>query len=198
MEYAVLIVIGLVVFYLIGNSGKSTQTKQSTSLKDYVQPKTKYSLIEAREIVESFANEYGFNEIDIISERFQGLLYECRNEYKKEIKNIEKQIASTEAYWDKTISKIEEEILKKNFDSEEEKQDAREEANEEIKEIQNDCKDEVKVFEKQIKWYVKESEKLLDDCSTLLKKYISYLKSNESIPSLDELDLPKELPDSYY
>ena len=104
--------------------------------------------------------------------------------YSKEIKDIEKEILSTKEHWDKAINKIEDEFSKQDFDSEEEEKIAREDVNEEINLIQNDCKDEVKVFEKQIKWFKKESDKLFDDCSPFLKKYLSYLKSNESRPPL--------------
>ena len=198
MEYIVYIIIGIVVLYFIGSFGKSTSTKRTVAIKDYVQPKTKYSLQESREIIEVFSKDFGFNEIETISEEFQGLLYECKKMYSKEIKDIEKEILSTKEHWDKAINKIEDEFSKQDFDSEEEEEIAREDANEEINLIQNDCKDEVKVFEKQIKWFEKESDKLFDDCSPFLKKYLSYLKSNESTPPLYELNLPKELPDSYY
>ena len=115
MEYVVFIIIVLVIFYFIGNSGSSTSTKKTIAIKNYVQPKTKYSLQEAREIIEIFAKDLGFSEKETISESFQGILYECRNEYKKEIKDIEKEISSTKVHWDKTIRKIEDELLKQDL-----------------------------------------------------------------------------------
>ena len=45
------------------SSGKSTSTKRTVTIKDYVQPKTKYSLQESREIIEVFSKDFGFNEI---------------------------------------------------------------------------------------------------------------------------------------
>tara|TARA_B110000879_G_scaffold201736_1_gene277186 strand:+ start:466 stop:918 length:453 start_codon:yes stop_codon:yes gene_type:complete len=59
--------------------------------------------------------------------------------------------------------------------------------------------DEIKEDIKSYKWFTREITKLENDMKAIMKKYMSYTKSEKGHypKQLWELDLPKELPDSY-
>ena len=68
-----------------------------------------------------------------------------------------------------------------------------------MKFIKEELASEIKTLEKQKSWYQKEIDKLSEDCTPVMRKVMSFMKREEHIAtSMLDVDLPKELPDSYH
>lgn len=178
MEWIVYFIIAVVILSIIG-SFTSGPSNQNVSMKDYIEPKTKHSPFRAKDIIEHYALDLGFRKEQTAGAYFLEIIKEVIEHYENEIKSIDKEIKSTSEHYKKQM----------NEDIDEE----------EMKFIKEELASEIKTLEKQKSWYQKEIDKLSEDCTPVMRKVMSFMKREEHIAtSMLDVDLPKELPDSYH
>jgi hypothetical protein len=183
MEIFFYIFIALVIFYILGSFGgnkKKSPSSSSRALKNWLDNEKKYNdMQECVDIIGNYLYQNNSKNYEEAAESFPSFIDSLINHYKKEKKEYTKSLVSTQKWFDTEIAKDVDEDDMKELKEEKELQDKRD--------------------NKIIGWYEREIEKINTDLKPIMKKYMSFsLKEDLSPNQLWDIDLPKELPDSYF
>ena len=181
MEYIFYLFIALVVLYFIGSLGGKGSNKKSSSLSigNFIDNSKQYAdMQECVNTIGNFLYQNGNKNYEKAAESFPDFIEKLIKAYKKEKKDWSKELASTEKW-------LEDELL--GLDDEEDKRDTKE-----------DTKPDINGQKKIVGWYDREIEKVKKDMKPIMKKYMTHCLKEGEVSELWDLDLPKELPDSYH
>lgn len=183
MDILLYILIALFFLYFIGSLGGTSKTSKNSSakaIKNWIDNEKKYNdMQECVDIIGNYLYQNNSKNYEEAAESFPSFIDSLVNHYKDERKDYIKSLASTKEWYDKEMAK--------DIDDEDRK------------EIEDEKKMQDKQDNKIINWYDKEIDKIKSDMKPVMKKYMAYsLKEGLYPNSLWEIDLPKELPDSYF
>ena len=178
------ILISLFILYFIGGLGGTSKTSKNSSskaIKNWIDNEKKYNdMQECVDIIGNYLYQNNSKNYEEAAESFPSFIDSLVNHYKDERKDYIKSLASTKDWYKKEMAK--------DIDDEDRK------------EIEDEKKMQDKQNNKIINWYDKEIDKIKSDMKPVMKKYMAYALTEEGLypNSMWEIDLPKELPDSYF
>ena len=182
MEWVIYIIMGFGILYFIGSfGGKSSSQKKSSSksLGSFIDNSKEYSDIqECVNVIGNYLYQNNFKDYEDASESFPDFIEKLIKEYKHGKKIHTQSLTSTEKWYEEEIAKCEDDEEKNLIREERKLQD--------------------KQDNKIIAWHDREIEKVRKDMKPIMKKYMSETIKHTHPRAPHELDLPKELPDSYY
>lgn len=183
MDILVFILIGLFILYFIGGffgTLKTSKNNSSKTIKNWIDNEKKYyDMQECVNVIGNYLYQNNYKNYEEAAESFPKFVDSLIQHYKKEKKTYIKSLVKTKEWFESEMAKDIE--------------------NDERKELEDEKKMQDKQDNKIIIWYEKEIEKIRSDMKPVMKKYMVYsLKKGLYPTNLWEIDLPKELPDSYF
>lgn len=202
MEWIIGVVIVYFIFYFMSRGESKAAVRErakAVAVKDFIQNEKVYTQEDAVKTIYQFMVALGDTEemaytrgAQDVANSFPVLLKELKKEYRRELKDLNAEIADTNRFYEEQI-----EGIKSNPDYDE---DSRKE---ELSDTKSEWKDDLKPNKKMAGWYEKQISAIDENPKQVLKKALQEIKilhrENFYIPELNKLldDFVKELPERY-